>query len=745
MKALKCVWFTLLVAGLPYLLPAQDPAWERINPLPSESSVKDMVLLPNNRIVAVGTGATIMITDDFGETWDIQCQPAHVDYETYFTSVCFIDEYTGFVTGSHLTLLKTVDGGESWIQISGGENDHYLSYSKIHFVDDSTGFLSGYYWGVFLLKTFDGGTSWDTMLNPDQLYFNGFQFVNQNTGFLISAGVDYYHKSDDGGLSWDTTFVEPAIENLEIKTINFVNEDIACLGACIHNGGDCNYIILKSNNGGNNWYEVFSDPSFILQTIYFMNDNIGLSLGALPWYTNSLLRTDNGGESWQITDTLGNWFLEDISIDENGTGLMTGRYGQIYKTTDWGINWNKKSSNLIMNKNVLDAKIIADSTIIAVTSGGTGGVPEGTVIRSGDAGTSWIIPEISGLFIPRSISFVNDTLGFLCGSPSGLEYFKTIDGGYTWQAFSIENNNMGPSSICFIDDQTGFIGGFNNETWNEIYKTVDGGENWDFIESETMGFISDIYDIEFKDDLTGYIAGDMSAGGSIVKTEDCGETWFIENIPFESFETLGIYWHNSETGFIYGLNQIIKTIDGGQSWDTTTINLPGNRYYTFVHFPTPETGYATGDNIVFKSTDGGNTWEPLEPIGGSQLNTVNFFTEDLGIAMGNNGVIYRTTSGGTVGIPGFSEDLDHENNWTCYPNPFSEGISFVTRQQETVNVRFRVYGLSGNLVYENKTINHTTSFSWNGRTSNQKSVTAGIYLCEICQGPSKEIHKIVKM
>ncbi len=727
-----------------FLLTAQNPAWERINPLPSESSINDLALLPNDRIVAVGTGATIMITDDFGETWNIQCQPANVDYETYFTSVYFIDKYTGYITGSHFTLLKTSDGGESWTQVSGGAVNHYFRYNKITFLDDSMGFLSGNYWGDFLLKTSNGGSSWDTVLYPDQLDFSGFQFINQDTGYLTKAGIDYCFKSIDGGYTWDTLYVDPSIENLEACTFNFLNKDIAYIGGWRNEGSYRTHIILKTKNGGESWYEVFNGPSLIIQNIFFMNDDIGLCIGAFPWYTNSLLRTDNAGETWQIIDTLGFWFLEDICMDQNGTGLLTGRFGQIYKSIDYGFNWIIKSSNFITNEKVLNAQIISDSTIIAVTTGGTGGVPDGAIIRSNDAGLTWSKPEIWGLSEPRSISFVNDMLGFLCGAHFGFEYYKTVDGGLTWQQYYDENNRMGPSSICFIDEQTGFIGGYNDDTWNEIYKTIDGGETWNLIESEVMGFISGIFDIEFKDDLIGYIAGDMSAGGSIIKTEDCGETWYIESIPFENFWTNGVYFYNDNLGFIYGYNQIIITTDGGQTWDTTMVNLPGNRSYNFVHFPTPDIGYATGDNIVFKSTDGGNTWDPLEPIGGSQLNTVNFFTEDMGVAMGDNGVIFRTTTGGTVGKPELSEFSENNNHWKCYPNPFKNHITFYSEKNDVIISGTKIYGLTGKLVYDRKLPAGSKSFTW--KTINNKEIIPnGIYLCEIFSGNSKETLKIIKM
>ncbi len=505
-------------------------------------------------------------------------------------------------------------------------------------------------------------------------------------------------------------------------------------------------IILKTNDGGVTWYQVFTDPFAKTSNIFFLNHNIGFAIGDVIWYSNNLLRTEDGGETWDAYSTsLGRWMLNDLCMSENGVGLLIGDHGQVYKSEDYGMSWEKDYSNLMLEDVVSDAEIITDSIIVAVTTGesGTGGITGGRIIRSDDAGATWVGVAPASC---RSLSFINDSVGYAGGRTnySKLNYLKTTDRGLSWQEYQKPNIELETRSICFIDEKTGFIGG-GSYFVAELYKTSDGGEKWNPIKSTALDHFVEINDIEFKNELNGYIVGFTFESGNIVKTNDGGETWSVEHLPFNFYELKGVYFYNSEVGFIYGYNVIIKTSDGGQSWDTTTISLPGDRYYNFVHLPTLETGYATGENVVFKSDDGGDTWDPLEPVGGSVLNTVNFFTEDLGIVMGNKGIIYRTTTGGTVFTPEISYNSEKKNNWKCYPNPFSQDINFLSIKMDIENAKLKIYDLSGNLVYNRNTLINNKSIFWNGKTDNQEIVPSGIYICEIHYDHSKQTLKIIKL
>lgn len=63
-------------------------------------------------------------------------------------------------------------------------------------------------------------------------------------------------------------------------------------------------------------------------------------------------------------------------------------------------------------------------------------------------------------------------------------------------------------------------------------------------------------------------------------------------------------------------------------------------------FPTASTGYAVGDNgIVIKTTDGGTNWEYVNPGLSNILYDVSFSTEETGTIVGSNGLIINTTNG----------------------------------------------------------------------------------------------------
>lgn len=134
------------------------------------------------------------------------------------------------------------------------------------------------------------------------------------------------------------------------------------------------------------------------------------------------------------------------------------------------------------------------------------------------------------------------------------------------------DNYFNCNSICFIDNNTGFIGG-SNET---ILKSVDGGKSWSIKHRLPESENDNINDICFINDTTGFATGD---GGLLLRTNDRGENW-------EPLET-GVNWvlndivmKDAETGYIlynhYDKNawkQWLKTTDGGNTWVNEVITI----------------------------------------------------------------------------------------------------------------------------------------------------------------------------
>jgi len=75
-----------------------------------------------------------------------------------------------------------------------------------------------------------------------------------------------------------------------------------------------------------------------------------------------------------------------------------------------------------------------------------------------------------------------------------------------------------------------------------------------------------------------------------------------------------------------GGSVILKTIDGGQNWESYSLN--GNLNTVF--FTSADTGYVAGFGI-YKTTDGGQSWNILSlPTNSDYFNSIYFTNSQVG-------------------------------------------------------------------------------------------------------------------
>lgn len=162
-----------------------------------------------NTVWAVGgdvSASTILHTGDGGETWSDQ-MPAGYE-STQLQGVYGPDPATVWVTGGpkdgYPTILKSVDAGATWTRQSGGDVarpgfNHILGVSA---VDRDTawaigGESSGDGW--FILKTVDGGETW--ILQTEGAHDgNEIHAVDADTVWAVSDSVISW--TSDGGATW---------------------------------------------------------------------------------------------------------------------------------------------------------------------------------------------------------------------------------------------------------------------------------------------------------------------------------------------------------------------------------------------------------------------------------------------------------------------------------------------------------------------------------------------------------------
>ena len=109
-----------------------------------------------------------------------------------------------------------------------------------------------------------------------------------------------------------------------------------------------------------------------------------------------------------------------------------------------------------------------------------------------------------------------------------------------------------------------------------------------------------------------------------------------------------VFFTDANTGHIVGAETILKTTNAGVTWTSTYVN-----YHLFsVCFPDSNTGYAVGaegsNGIIIKTTDGGTTWNILPTEADNPLLSVFFTDDNTGYAVGWMGTCIKTTDGGTT-------------------------------------------------------------------------------------------------
>jgi len=74
---INAIFLSLFLQSAIKTVYSQTQPWQRINPVPSESSISDVAILPDGRIIADGTVANILISDDLGENRKVKFNPVN--------------------------------------------------------------------------------------------------------------------------------------------------------------------------------------------------------------------------------------------------------------------------------------------------------------------------------------------------------------------------------------------------------------------------------------------------------------------------------------------------------------------------------------------------------------------------------------------------------------------------------------------------------------------------------------------
>jgi photosystem II stability/assembly factor-like uncharacterized protein len=552
---------------------------------------------------ALADSGRVFKTIDGGNNWDEK----YCGYQSTLRDIYFLDELNGWMISSSGDggVFKTTDGGESWIVFNPLSNSNFYSMS---FISNTTGWVCSS--GMF--KTTNGGQSWSQLdSTAGTSWWTYIQFVNENIGWCYQhdnmTASNNLLKSIDGGTSWT---IQNTNVSDEIISADFLNTNLGC---AVGTSG----MIITTTNGGNDWINHTTKLNLVLHKVDFPSLNVGYIIarkGSGFTSTYFVLKSNDGGENWVVSDSLPNsWFI-DLHFVNELKGWIVGvdfanSNGFIRNTSNGGDNF--------LTQYISQGLGISSIYFSDELNGWASFASGGDLLFTSDGGVNWIIKNTGYSFSPKEIYFLNNNTGWIAGYiSSSLEakVIKTTDGGSTWLDVSPPNTWDIIFDIDFVSDQKGWIAGEHGK----VFKTTDGGLTWTRIWQDNYPAFTSV---DFVSENTGWILTDellMGDESALFYTSNGGNSW---DFQAKLNGTKGsIFMFDQNTGWYVGghsvsgdpqVGYVYKTTNGGISFiEETQIDEIPTEFLLSQNYPNPFNPSTTlryvipqGSKVVIKVFD----------------------------------------------------------------------------------------------------------------------------------------------
>lgn len=285
-------------------------------------------------------------------------------------------------------------------------------------------------------------------------------------------------------------------------------------------------VIIKTTDGGQTWVSQTSGTGENLKEVYFIDQNNGWVVGDWNNIGNTLLKTTNGGNTWQLLDPdpPTKRYYEDIQFVGSTHGWIVGASCKLLHTSDGGQTWANQSVGTT-TPHLLSVFFINSTTGWVSSS-------DGRIWKTTNSGTTWVLQSTPTALLEDAlydVFFVDANKGWACGYKGVV--LATNNGGTTWTqiATNAAGNNNHILTIHFTSATTGFANG----AWGQVIKTTDGGYTWTQA-SANMGFGEKIF---FTNSNIGWCAG----SNGIAKTTNGGNPVTSGISENESAEIFVVY------------------------------------------------------------------------------------------------------------------------------------------------------------------------------------------------------------
>lgn len=277
--------------------------------------VNDIWAVDENNVWAVGSGNSILKTVDGGQTWTSLQAPAN-KANTALSAISIVNKTNIWISGSGGTVYNSTDNGNTW-KMFDTTFFHVGLMQGIWAITSQKVYVVG---GIdfpqergFIAYTLNGGTTWDSVYPANDYNRNEWIGVTASGNtIVIYGGKSHYMVSTDGGATWENDSVNAGGGGGGADINHMVMLDTRTWWAAL----DLDHIYLTID-GGSSWTTqepIVQDGEFLVG-IDAWDSHLALAVGTLAGWPEkgSVLRTSNSGTTWETIHTY-NSYLKKVSF-----------------------------------------------------------------------------------------------------------------------------------------------------------------------------------------------------------------------------------------------------------------------------------------------------------------------------------------------------------------------------------------------------------------------------------------------
>ncbi len=499
-------------------------------------------------------GTTILTTGDGGQSWQ-----SNYEVDSRVKAITFISLQVGWIE-TEAGYVLTEDSGASWQKAAAPPDDGKATMAEPELlalpgdlfwetaktykfcpedvpiagdftaVDLQTGWAfcfwaEPHFSAQQLFKTEDDGEHW--RLLTDQVPEGSLFFLDRKHGWVTARGGVY--TTEDGGATWRKL---PIISSYDdwANAPQFLSPQSGFIIVNEYNRNERRDTLLRTDDGGETWQEVFAAPPLPLRPFgltRFFSDGSGI--GA----SGEVFSTTDAGRNWAHrpgtysgpcngTIAVNNFDLSFVNRQHGWATISCGeayRLPALYETTDSGDTWAVLSVPSDENSSYEAVSFVDEQTGYVVTR-------EGRLLRTDDGGRNFV--PVDGLAVHTvAIQLATRDVGW---EVRDSQLFRTMDGGHSWELINLGYRVQ--EQFTLLPDGHGWVvnSGLTLEGDPEpnrvLFATSDNGQTW---AQYNLGHIQPfdrwyvwLDGVQFADVVHGW----LREGGALYYTEDGGLSWF---------------------------------------------------------------------------------------------------------------------------------------------------------------------------------------------------------------------------